>query len=90
MLVIALPVRAGCMGMSTAYKDKSSPVTDEESIAAIHKALELGVTFLDTSDMYGPFTNEELVGMVHIHSTDQAVQPGCLDYSLATAIILTN
>lgn len=53
------------MGMSTAYKDKSSPVTDEESIAAIHKALELGVTFLDTSDMYGPFTNEELVGMLH-------------------------
>ena len=52
----------GCMGMSTAYKDKMSPVTDEESIACIHKALELGVTFLDTSDMYGPFTNEELVG----------------------------
>ncbi|DBB09648.1 hypothetical protein WJX82_009067 [Trebouxia sp. C0006] len=52
----------GCMGMSTAYKDKASPVTDEESIATIHKALELGVTFLDTSDMYGPFTNEELVG----------------------------
>lgn len=50
------------MGMSTAYKDKASPVTDEESIATIHKALELGVTFLDTSDMYGPFTNEELVG----------------------------
>ncbi len=51
------------MGISTAYKDRSNPVTDEESIAAIHKALELGVTFLDTSDMYGPFTNEELVGM---------------------------
>lgn len=50
------------MGMSFAYKDKASPVTDEESIATIHKALELGVTFLDTSDMYGPFTNEELVG----------------------------
>ncbi|KAA6420946.1 MAG: hypothetical protein FRX49_09087 [Trebouxia sp. A1-2] len=49
------------MGMSFAYKDKASPVTDEESIATIHKALELGVTFLDTSDMYGPFTNEELV-----------------------------
>ena len=48
--------------MSTAYKDKTNPVTDEESIATIHKALDLGVTFLDTSDMYGPFTNEELVG----------------------------
>lgn len=52
----------GCMGMSMAYKDMSSPVTDEESIATIHKVLELGVTFLDTSDVYGPFTNEELVG----------------------------
>lgn len=52
----------GCMGMSMAYKDMSSPVTDEESIATIHKALDLGVTFLDTSDVYGPFTNEELVG----------------------------
>jgi len=54
----------GCMGMSMAYKDLSSPVTDEDSIATIHKALELGVTFLDTSDVYGPFTNEELVGAV--------------------------
>ena len=50
------------MGMSTAYKDRNNPVTDEESIACIHKALEMGITFLDTSDMYGPFTNEELVG----------------------------
>ncbi len=50
--------------MSMAYKDLSSPVTDEDSIATIHKALELGATFLDTSDVYGPFTNEELVGAV--------------------------
>jgi aryl-alcohol dehydrogenase-like predicted oxidoreductase len=53
-----------CMGMSTAYKDIATPVTDDESIAVIHQVLQLGVTFLDTSDVYGPFTNEELVGEV--------------------------
>jgi aryl-alcohol dehydrogenase-like predicted oxidoreductase len=48
----------GCMGMSEFYG-----ATDEgESTATIHRALDLGVTFLDTSDAYGPFTNEELVG----------------------------
>ncbi len=48
----------GCMGMSEFY----GPSDDMESIATIHRALELGVTLLDTADMYGPFTNEELVG----------------------------
>jgi aryl-alcohol dehydrogenase-like predicted oxidoreductase len=48
----------GCMGMSEFY----GPRDDAESIATLHRALDLGVSFLDTADMYGPFRNEELVG----------------------------
>ena len=56
-----LPVSAmglGCMGMSEFY----GPADEAEAIATIHRALDLGVTLLDTADMYGPYTNEELVG----------------------------
>jgi aryl-alcohol dehydrogenase-like predicted oxidoreductase len=48
----------GCMGMSEFYGDAD----EDEAIATIHRALELGVTLLDTADMYGPFKNERLVG----------------------------
>jgi aryl-alcohol dehydrogenase-like predicted oxidoreductase len=50
-------VGLGCMGMSFAY---GTP--DDESIATIHRAIDLGCTFLDTAEVYGPFTNEELLG----------------------------
>jgi aryl-alcohol dehydrogenase-like predicted oxidoreductase len=59
----------GCMGMSEFYGEGD----EAESIATIHRALEVGVNFLDTADMYGPWTNEELVGRAIADRRDQVV-----------------
>ena len=62
----------GCMGMSEFYGDATAR-DDEESVATVRRALDLGVTFLDTADMYGPFTNEQLVGRAIAGRRDEVV-----------------
>jgi|ERR1043166_777503 aryl-alcohol dehydrogenase-like predicted oxidoreductase len=59
----------GCMGMSEFYGERD----DAESVATIRRALDLGVNFIDTADMYGPFTNEELVGSAIKGRRDEVV-----------------
>ena len=62
----------GCMGMSDFY-GTAAERTEADGIATIHRALELGVDFVDTADMYGPYTNEELVGRALAQHRDGVV-----------------
>jgi len=72
----------GCMGMTASY-DLKAPRDDATSIAVIRRALDLGITLIDTADAYGPYTNEELVG--------RALADGYRDSAvLATKVGLTS
>jgi len=68
----------GCMGMSQSY----GPADEGESIATLHRSIELGCTFLDTAEVYGPFTNEELLGRALKGRRDQVVLASKFGFSI--------
>src|SRR5512138_1277948 len=67
--LVVSSIGLGCMGMSAFY----GTADQEESVRTLHRALELGCTFLDTAEMYGPYTNEELLGKALLGKRHQAV-----------------